>query len=89
MAASIGRDSMSVRLRRGIVLSVREVACEVLGDPQIRSVRYAPMFPSPRIERVLPGHLVAVAVGPGNRIEAKIAPPPRSFHRSLIHPLPS
>ncbi len=55
---------MSGRLRRGIVLSVREKTCEVVGDGQARSVRYAPMFPSPRIDRVLPGHLVAVAVAP-------------------------
>jgi len=65
MAASTSRDPMSVRLHRAIVLSVREEACEVVGNGLARSVRYAPMFPSPRIEKVLPGHLVAVAVGPG------------------------
>ena len=64
MAFSTSRDPMSGRLRRGIVLSVREKTCEVVGDGQARSVRYAPMFPSPRIDRVLPGHLVAVAVAP-------------------------
>lgn len=64
MADSTTRDSMSALLRRGIVLSVREETCEVMGDARARSVPYAPMFPSPRIERVLPGHLVAVAVGP-------------------------
>ena len=29
------------------------------------SVRYAPQFPAPRRERVLPGHLVAIAEAPG------------------------
>lgn len=28
-------------------------------------MRFAPTFPSPRVERVSPGHLVAVATGPG------------------------
>src|SRR5690606_25730881 len=27
--------------------------------------RFAPMFPTPRVERVPPGHLVAIATGPG------------------------
>lgn len=31
----------------------------------IRSIAFAPMFPSPRTERVSPGHLVAIATGPG------------------------
>lgn len=30
-----------------------------------RIVRFAPKFPSPRLERVSPGHLVAVASAPG------------------------
>lgn len=49
------------RLRRGIVLRVREDTCEILTNGRLRSVRYAPRFPSPRTERVSPGHLVAVA----------------------------
>lgn len=55
---------VSARLRRGIVLRVREDACEILTDGRLRSVRYAPRFPSPRTERVSPGHLVAVATAP-------------------------
>lgn len=35
---------------------------------RVNSVGYAPMFPSPRKQRVSPGHLVAVATGP-NRTE--------------------
>lgn len=64
MTTATSRDPMSVRLRRAIVLSVQEGACDVFGGGLARSVRYAPMFPSPRIVKVLPGHLVAVAVGP-------------------------
>lgn len=55
---------VSARLRRAIVLRAREDACEILTGGRLRSVRYAPRFPSPRTERVSPGHLVAVATGP-------------------------
>ncbi len=51
-------------LRLAVVLRVQEQTCEVLGDQQTRSVRYAPIFPRLRVERVSPGHLVAVAVAP-------------------------
>jgi hypothetical protein len=54
------------RLSRGIVLrSAEEDACQVLAGGTTISVRYAPQFPAPRRERVLPGHLVAVAEAPG------------------------
>ena len=53
------------RLRCGIVLHAEEDACEVLVGGQVVSVRYASQFPAPRRERVLPGHLVAVAEAPG------------------------
>jgi hypothetical protein len=54
------------RLRCGIVLrSEEEDACQVLAGGKTISVRYAPQFPAPRRERVLPGHLVAVAEAPG------------------------
>jgi hypothetical protein len=54
------------RLRCGIVLrSEKEDACQVLAGGKTISVRYAPQFPAPRRERVLPGHLVAVAEAPG------------------------
>ncbi|MCK9793477.1 hypothetical protein M1843_06945 [Isoptericola sp. 4D.3] len=49
------------RLRAGRVLRVRETACDVWCDGAVASVAFAPMFPSPRVERVSPGHLVAVA----------------------------
>ncbi len=48
-------------LRCGIVLRVHEAACEIFGEGRLRSVGYARQFPSPRTERVSPGHLVAVA----------------------------
>ena len=34
----------------------------------IASVRYAPQFPGPRRERVLPGHLVGVAEAAGDAV---------------------
>lgn len=52
------------RLRCGIVVRVREDACEVVREGQLSSVRYATLFPSPRTERVSPGHLVAIATAP-------------------------
>ena len=55
---------MSYPLRTARVVRVSEHACEVYSDGEVRSVRFAPMFPSPRMERVSPGHLVAIAVGP-------------------------
>lgn len=59
------RGLAPARLRCGIVLRVQEDACEITGDGQPRRVGYARSFPSPRTERVSPGHLVAVAVVPG------------------------
>lgn len=49
------------RLRCGVVLRSEEDACQVVTGGETASVRYAPQFPTPRRERVLPGHLVAVA----------------------------
>ena len=51
------------RLRRGIVLRVQEDSCEIVGAGERSLVRFATSFPSPRIQRVSPGHLVAVARG--------------------------
>jgi hypothetical protein len=64
MAASTNQGLIPARLHCGIVLHVQEDACQILGEGQLRSVRYATPFPSPRTERVSPGHLVAVATAP-------------------------
>lgn len=58
------------RLRLAIVLDTTEDVCTVFGDGRRLVVPYAARFPRPRVERVRPGHLVAVAVagdgdGPG------------------------
>jgi len=52
------------RLRSGIVVRVREDVCKIVKDGQLSPARYATPFPSPRIERVSPGHLVAVGTAP-------------------------
>ena len=52
------------RLRTARVVRVGEHACEVWGHGEVSSAGFAPMFPSPRAERVSPGHLVALATGP-------------------------
>ena len=57
--------SITPRLYPAIVIRVDEDACQVLADGQVVSVGYAAQFPTPRKERVQPGHLVAVAELPG------------------------
>lgn len=54
------------RLHRGIVLRSGEEACEVLLRGRPVWARYAGAFPSPRVERVSPGHLVALATAAGD-----------------------
>jgi hypothetical protein len=51
-------------LRQGTVLRVREDGCEILVAGGTTAVGYATQFPTPRVERVSPGNLVAVATGP-------------------------
>lgn len=56
-------------LRPAIVLSTSETACTVVdADGRTRTVPYAAMFPRPRVDRVSPGNLLAIAAtadGPG------------------------
>ena len=51
-------------LRCATALRVQEQSCEVLAGSRPVSVGYLASFPSPRTERVSPGHLVALATGP-------------------------
>ena len=53
-----------IRLRAARVVRVDEEDCELWSDGEVRAIRFAGTFPSPRVERVSPGHLVAVATGP-------------------------
>lgn len=55
-------ERASGRLRRAIVLCTTEVQCTVFADGRQTVVGYADAFPKPRVERVAPGHLVALAV---------------------------
>lgn len=62
-------DVAPPRLRTARVLRVDEHACDVWSHGEVTSVGFAQMFPSPRLERVSPGHLVAIATGPnGNDV---------------------
>lgn len=54
----------SARLRSAIVVGVQEDFCEVLSGDQLVPARYATHFPTPRLERLSPGHLVAVGAAP-------------------------
>ncbi len=51
------------RLRTAIVLGATEDACTVFADDRRAVVPYAVQFPTPRAERVAPGHLVAIVNG--------------------------
>jgi hypothetical protein len=51
-------------IRAARVVRVDEDACEIWRRGAVTSAVFAPMFPSPRTERVSPGHLVAVATWP-------------------------
>jgi hypothetical protein len=51
-------------LRTARVIRVGEHACEVWSHGKVTTAGFAPMFPSPRVQRVSPGHLVAIARGP-------------------------
>lgn len=53
--------TLAPRLRLGIALQVGEDDCVVVIDGKPGAVRYAKQFPTPHLERVSPGHLVAVA----------------------------
>jgi hypothetical protein len=64
MDTSVHRGLAPSPLRSGIVLRVQEATCEIVAEGQLCSVGYAKQFPSPRTERVSPGHLVAVATMP-------------------------
>jgi len=65
-------DPATRRLSCGLVLRVREDDCDVLlGDGRPLTARFATRFPTPRTERVSPGHLVAMAV-PGDGIETVV-----------------
>jgi hypothetical protein len=57
----IDRDASDGRLSKAIVLSTTEDACTVFAAGQRAVVPYADPFPTPRVTRVTPGHLVAVA----------------------------
>jgi hypothetical protein len=59
--ASPDQDRAPARLHCGIVLRVREDACEILRAGQPSPVSFVTGFPAPRTERVSPGHLVAIA----------------------------
>ncbi len=62
------RESGAGRLRCATVLRVAENACEVVQYGQRRSVGYAATLPSPRTERIAPGHLVAVTEQDGSAL---------------------
>jgi hypothetical protein len=50
----------AAKLRSAIVLGTSEEPCTVIGQDQGTAIKYAGFFPSPRLERVAPGHLVPV-----------------------------
>jgi hypothetical protein len=61
MALLPEQDGPSPRLSTAIVLGTTEDDCTVIAGDARLVVPYAPPFPRPRVERVAPGHLVALA----------------------------
>ncbi|MGS0683973.1 hypothetical protein ACVBEQ_02250 [Nakamurella sp. GG22] len=61
MAYLPDQDDPSPRLSTAIVLSTTEDDCTVVAADRRLTVPFAPPFPRPRVERVAPGHLVALA----------------------------
>jgi len=64
MSASQRMTVLPLRLRCAHVVRVDETACEAWSEGTLTSFPFVPQFPSPRVERVSPGHLVAVATAP-------------------------
>lgn len=62
MTSTSDREPQAGRLTTAIVLSSTEDSCAVFAAGRRAEVPYALPFPSPRAERVSPGHLVALAV---------------------------
>jgi hypothetical protein len=54
-------------MRCAVALSVEEQTCQVWSEGARLSIGFAPQFPSPRTQRVSPGHLLAVATAPDGR----------------------
>lgn len=54
-------------LDSAVVVRVEEDRCDVAVNGLVSPARYAPPFPSPRLERVSPGHRVAVTTAPDGR----------------------
>jgi hypothetical protein len=61
VAEEAAQDLAHPRLRCGVVLRVLQDTCLISRAGQLYQVGYVPAFPSPRTERISPGHLVAVA----------------------------
>lgn len=55
------------QLRSAVVLRVEEDSCLAWQAGAELTARYAPQFPTPHVERVFPGHLVAIAAAPDGR----------------------
>jgi hypothetical protein len=61
------RIDENVQLHTAVVVSVSETDCRTWSSGGLASITFAPQFPAPRMERVSPGHLVAVATAPDGR----------------------
>ena len=64
MHSSIESPFHNEQLRSAIVVGVHEDFCTIVLGNQFARARYATHFPTPRVERLSPGHLVAVGAAP-------------------------
>jgi hypothetical protein len=67
MAPEHVTDVVPRRVRSAIALRVEEQTCEVWSEGTRALIGFAPQFPTPRTQRVSPGHLLAVATAPDGR----------------------
>jgi hypothetical protein len=67
MSSETMGDVRPRRVRRAVALHVEEQLCDVWSDGKRMSIGFARQFPSPRTQRVSPGHLLAVATAPDGR----------------------
>jgi hypothetical protein len=63
MTTSQDSDS-AIRLSTAVVVAVTEEACMTWSRDGLILVAFAAQFPSPRLDRVSPGHLIAIATAP-------------------------
>jgi hypothetical protein len=67
LMSPVPQNVYSPELESAVVLRVEEHRCHVQSAGAVVVAEYAPQIPSPRVERIAPGHRVALASASGGR----------------------